>query len=93
MVAAAPNLTQAEVLVLEAPRPAPTEGQVEFEVELVRAAPVAGQHEMLASRVGQRMLVRGRLEWLPALEIGAPVVLFLEVVGPNAPVQVRPGGR
>jgi hypothetical protein len=91
MVQAAPNRTDAEVVVLEAPRPAPNAGQVEFEVELVAAHAVPGQHEMLSSRVGQRVLVRARPEWLPEVRPGALVRLFLEVTGPGAPVQLRPG--
>ncbi|MCC6629108.1 MAG: hypothetical protein IT340_17095 [Chloroflexi bacterium] len=90
MVAAAPNLTQAEVMVLSAPRPAPTPGQVEFDAELVAAAAVPGQHEMLSPRIGQRLLIRARPEWLPDLQPGGRVRLHLEVTAPNAPVQVRP---
>ena len=90
MVAAAPNLTHAEVLVTGPTRPAPTPGQVEFEVELVSAAPVPGLGEMLSSRIGQRLLVRARPEWLPELRMGERARLFLEVTGPGAPVQLRP---
>jgi hypothetical protein len=91
MVQAAPNRTDAEVIVLEAPRPAPASDQVEFEVELVAAHAVPGQAEMLGSHVGQRLLVRARREWLPDVKAGARIRLLLEFVGPGMPLQLRPG--
>jgi hypothetical protein len=76
--------------VLEAPRPAPASDQVEFEVELVAAHVVPGQTEMLGSRVGQRLLVRARREWLPDVQVGERIRLLLEFVGPGMPLQLRP---
>jgi hypothetical protein len=93
MVQAAPNRTEAECRVLSMPRPAANAGQVEFEVELIAAHDVSGTRNMLTSRVGQRLAVTARPELVPALQAGATVRLFLEVVGPGAPVQLRPAAR
>jgi hypothetical protein len=89
MVRAAPNRTEADCVVLEAPHPTDA-GLLEFDVELAAAAPVAGYNDMLQSRVGQRTTVRARPEWLPSLRVGERVKLLLEMGGPNQPVQVRP---
>jgi len=90
MVQAAPNRADAECLVLAGPRPVPETGQVEFEVELRAANDIPGTRNMLGSQVGQRITVRGRPEFLPAIQPGQVVRLFLEMTGPGMPVQARP---